>query len=100
MPKQSVLQRQLRRKTLIIKFGDQRSSLLQKLQKTPLFEEKLIIQEKIQKLPRDAAKVRSRNRCAKTGRARGYFRYFDLSRHMLRECGHIGLIPGLKKSSW
>nr|QOU10746.1 ribosomal protein S14 [Spumella sp. Baekdong012001B8]QOU10757.1 ribosomal protein S14 [Spumella sp. Baekdong012001B8] len=100
MAKQSVIQRELKRKTLIGKFAVQRSALLEELQKDPSFEKKLILQKRIQKLPRDTSRVRSRNRCAQTGRARGYFRHFDLSRHMLRDCGHVGLIPGLTKSSW
>lgn len=95
-----MLQRELKRKNLIVKFGVQRKELLQKLGQAQLFDEKLVIREKIQKLPRNTAKVRSRNRCAQTGRARGYFRYFDMSRHMLRELGHLGFIAGLTKSSW
>ena len=54
----------------------------------------------LQSLPRDSSKSRLRNRCAITGRPRGFYRKFRLSRVMLRELGNKGLIPGLTKSSW
>ncbi len=52
------------------------------------------------KLPRDSSITRLARRCELTGRRRGYYRKFKISRIMLRELGHKGLIPGLKKSSW
>lgn len=52
------------------------------------------------KLPRDSSTTRLARRCELTGRRRGYYRKFKISRIMLRELGHKGLIPGLKKSSW
>ena len=52
------------------------------------------------KLPRNSARVRIRNRCALTGRARGYYRKFGMSRIVLRDLGSTGKIPGLVKSSW
>jgi len=51
-------------------------------------------------LPRNSARVRLRNRCQLTGRARGYHRKFGLSRIALRELGSAGQIPGLVKASW
>ncbi|HVO73965.1 MAG TPA: 30S ribosomal protein S14 [Ignavibacteriaceae bacterium] len=54
----------------------------------------------LQKLPRDSSMVRLHNRCMFTGRARGYYRKFGLSRLVLREMALKGEIPGLKKSSW
>jgi small subunit ribosomal protein S14 len=51
-------------------------------------------------LPRDASPTRSHNRCALTGRSRGYLRKFKVSRIMLRELALAGKIPGLKKASW
>jgi small subunit ribosomal protein S14 len=56
--------------------------------------------EKLQKLPRDASPVRLRNRCALTGRSRGYFRKFGLGRNKLREVAMRGEVPGLTKASW
>jgi small subunit ribosomal protein S14 len=52
------------------------------------------------KLPRNSAKSRVRNRCALTGRPRGYHRKFGLSRIALRDLGSTGQIPGLVKASW
>ncbi len=56
--------------------------------------------EGLQKLPRDASPVRLHNRCALTGRPRGYLRKFGLSRNMFREMALDGKIPGVRKSSW
>lgn len=57
-------------------------------------------QRKLQMIPRNASPVRIRNRCVVTGRPRGYYRKFGLSRIALRELGLAGEIPGLTKSSW
>ncbi len=45
-------------------------------------------------------KTRRVNRCEITGRARGYYRKFRVSRIMLRELALQGLIPGMRKASW
>ena len=55
---------------------------------------------KLAELPRNSAANRVRNRCEVTGRPRGYYRKFRLSRIALRELGSVGQIPGLVKSSW
>ena len=54
----------------------------------------------LQKLPRNSSPIRLRNRCIMTGRPRGYFRKFGVSRLVFREMALKGEIPGLKKSSW
>ena len=54
----------------------------------------------LDKLPRNSSKVRQHNRCAITGRSRGYIRQFGLSRQMFRQLALFGKIPGLTKSSW
>ena len=56
--------------------------------------------EALQKLPRDSSPVRLRNRCAITGRPRGYFKKFGLSRNKLREEAMFGNLPGVSKASW
>lgn len=56
--------------------------------------------EALQKLPKNASPVRLNNRCMITGRARGYYRKFGVSRLVLREMASKGEIPGVKKSSW
>ena len=54
----------------------------------------------IEKLPRDSNPIRLRNRCNLTGRPRGYYRKFGLSRIALRELANKGFIPGVTKASW
>ena len=54
----------------------------------------------LQKLPRNSSPVRVKNRCAVTGRGRGYMRDFGLSRIQFRELAREGKIPGVKKASW
>jgi small subunit ribosomal protein S14 len=56
--------------------------------------------EGLQRLPRNASPVRLRNRCAMTGRSRGYMREFGVSRIIFREMARAGKIPGIRKSSW
>ena len=75
---------------------------LKKILKDPNVEinEKFIAQLKLSKLPRDASRTRQHNRCLLTGRPRGYYRKFKLSRIALRELAAFGKIPGIKKSSW
>lgn len=63
-------------------------------------EERLDLQKKLQKLPRDTSRIRVRNRCELTGRPRGVYRDFRLSRIKFRELAHRGMIPGVTKSSW
>lgn len=56
--------------------------------------------EALQKLPRNASPVRVKNRCAISGRGRGYLRDFGVSRIVFRELARDGKIPGVKKASW
>lgn len=57
-------------------------------------------QLKLAEMPRNSSATRIRNRCMVTGRARGYYRKFGISRIMLREMAGTGLIPGVRKASW
>lgn len=100
MAKQSMIQREIKREILIKKFSKKRQSIKQLIKKTSNFSEKIQLQEKIQQLPRNSSQCRHRNRCWLTGRSRGFYRDFGLSRHVLREMGHNCLLPGVKKSSW
>ena len=54
----------------------------------------------LQNLPRNSSPIRLRNRCIMTGRPRGYFRKFGVSRLVFREMALKGEIPGIKKASW
>ena len=61
---------------------------------------RLVARLKMAELPRNANPTRVRNRCATTGRPRGYYRKFGINRIELRQLGNSGMIPGLTKSSW
>lgn len=95
-----MIQREKKRINLNSKYKIKRQRLLEQYKKTDGFKPKLEVHSKIQKLPRNSAKNRIRNRCWKTGRSRGYYRDFGLSRHVLREMAHNCLLPGVTKSSW
>ena len=63
-------------------------------------EERFAAQLKLAELPRNSSETRVRNRCSVTGRPRGYYRKFKISRIALRELASSGEIPGMVKSSW
>ena len=63
-------------------------------------EERFAARLKLAELPRNASPVRVRLRCELTGRSRGNYRKFKLSRIALRELAAVGQIPGMVKSSW
>ena len=63
-------------------------------------EERFAARMKLAEMPRNSSKVRIRNRCELTGRARAFYRKFKLSRIALRELASTGQIPGMVKSSW
>ena len=100
MAKKSMIEREKKRIKLHKKYALKRSSLLKKYQNEESFNLKLELHSNLQKLPRNSAKTRIRNRCWKTGRPRGYFRDFGVSRNVLREMAHQCLLPGVTKSSW
>ena len=100
MAKKSMIEREKKRIKLEKKYALKRSNLLEKYRNEENFNVKLEIHSKIQKLPRNSAKNRIRNRCWKTGRPRGVFRDFGISRHVFREMAHQCLLPGVTKSSW
>ena len=95
-----MIEREKKRIKLHKKYAAKRSSLLKKYQNEDSFNVKLELHSKLQKLPRNSAKTRIRNRCWKTGRPRGFYRDFGVSRHVLREMAHQCLLPGVTKSSW
>ena len=100
MAKKSMVEREKKRIRLEKKYAMKRTQLLKNYREEQNFSEKLEIHAKIQKLPRNSAKTRIRNRCWKTGRPRGVFRDFGISRHVFREMAHQCLLPGVTKSSW
>ena len=100
MAKKSMIEREKKRIKLYKKYALKRTHLLKLYQNEDNFNRKLELHSKLQKLPRNSSKTRIRNRCWKTGRPRGIFRDFGLSRHVLREMAHQCLLPGITKSSW
>ena len=100
MAKKSMIEREKKRIKLEKKYALKRASLLNQYKNEENFNLKMELQSKLQKLPRNSSKTRIRNRCWKTGRPRGVFRDFGLSRHVLREMAHQCLLPGVTKSSW
>jgi small subunit ribosomal protein S14 len=95
-----MLERELKRKKLVKKYSEKRKNFLNELKKATSLEKKFEINEKLQKLPRNSARIRLRNRCWKTGRPRGYFRFFGLCRNALRELANDCFLPGVIKASW
>ena len=63
------------------------------------FEEKMEARRKLDLLPKNSSPVRGRNRCQKTGRPRGYMRFFGLSRISMRDLALRGHLPGIRKGS-
>lgn len=100
MAKKSMLERETKRKKLVTKYSEKRKEILSKLKTVSSLEEIFSLNEKLQKLPRNSSRIRLRNRCWKTGRPRGYFRYFGLCRNAVRELAHECLLPGVTKASW
>ena len=100
MAKKSMIEREKKRKALITKYSIQRTIILKNLKKADSLENIFELNEKIQKLPRNSSRIRLRNRCWKTGRPRGYSRFFGLCRNAMRELAHDCLLPGVTKASW
>jgi small subunit ribosomal protein S14 len=100
MAKKSMIERERKRNLLVKKYAIKREQLKKSISEASSLEEKLILHRKLQNLPRNSAPVRLHNRCTVTGRPRGYFRDFGLSRHVLREYALEGLLPGVVKASW
>jgi small subunit ribosomal protein S14 len=100
MAKKSMIEREKKRRELVDKYAEKRAELKEQFRTATSQIEKVEIHRKIQQLPRNSARVRLHNRCWVTGRPRGYYRDFGLSRNVLREWAHEGLLPGVVKSSW
>ena len=101
MAKKSAIEKNKRRGRLVAKYADRRARLLavSRDESVPQ-EERFAARIKLASLPRNSAKVRVRNRCQITGRPRGYYRRFKMSRIALRELASVGQIPGVAKASW
>jgi len=101
MAKKGTIQTNLNREVLVKKYKNKRQNLKDILSNRELStEERFRAQLKLAELPRNSSEVRLRNRCEITGRPRGFYRRFKISRIALREMASFGLLPGVKKSSW
>ena len=101
MAKKSQITRDNKRKQLIERYAERRSELRKRLNDPEVsIEEKLEIQEKFAKMPRNSCSTRLNRRCQISGRSRSYYRKFGISRIALRELTLRGQLPGMRKSSW
>ncbi len=101
MAKVSMIIREKRRTKLVKKYAARRAELKKLISSPDIgFEERQEAMFALQKLPRDSSPARQRNRCAITGRPRGFYRKFGLGRNKLREAAMRGDVPGLRKASW
>lgn len=95
-----MIERELKRQRLVMKYAEKREALKKQIEEASSLKERLKLHRKLQQLPRNSARVRLHSRCLVTGRPKGYSRDFGLSRHVLREMAHQGLLPGVRKASW
>ncbi|MEQ8193533.1 MAG: 30S ribosomal protein S14 [Rhodospirillales bacterium] len=101
MAKKSSIERNMKRERLSRKFAAKRSALKAQMRDKELSpEDRFQAMLKLADLPRNSAPSRIRLRCQLTGRPRGNYRKFKLSRIALRDMGSNGQIPGMIKSSW
>lgn len=101
MAKRSMIEKDKRRRALSAKYATKRKELRETIKNMKLPDElRQAAVIELQKLPRDSSAIRVRNRCRLTGRPRGYYRKFGLSRSKLREVIMRGEAPGVMKASW
>ena len=101
MAKKSSIERNKKRKVMAVRFAGKRDELkaiAADQARSP--EDRFAARMKLAKLPRNSSKVRIRNRCELTGRPRGVYRKFRMSRIAVRDLASSGRIPGMVKSSW
>lgn len=101
MAKKSVLERNRKRMRLVLRYAARRAELKAMARDSSLSpEDRFDARIRLARLPRNSSPVRVRLRCEQTGRSRGNYRKFKLSRIALRELASRGQIPGMVKSSW
>lgn len=101
MAKASSIQKQARREATVRLKAAKRKALKERASDLSLSdEERQEARISLNKMPRDSNPIRLRRRCALTGRPRGNYRKFKISRLCFREMAGAGLIPGVTKSSW
>lgn len=101
MAKLALINREEKRRKMVAKYAAKRAQLIAQIKDSGLSEEeRMVARLKLQQLPRNASPVRTRNRCALTGRPRGVYRKFGLCRNKLRDVAMRGEVPGVVKASW
>lgn len=101
MAKKSMIEKNNRRRKMSKQKDATRSALKALIMnKETSIEERFEAVMKLAQMPRNSSKVRIKNRCELSGRPRGFYRKFKLSRIALRELASSGQIPGVIKSSW
>ena len=101
MAKLSVVNREARRRRLVVKYAARRTALKDIIRNPEsTYDEREEAQKRLNALPRNSSPVRVRNRCRLTGRPHAYYRKFGLGRNKLREAVMNGDVPGLVKASW
>ena len=101
MAKVSMIYREKKRAKLVKKYAKKRAELKAIIVDPEVgYDERQAAMFALQKLPRDSSPARQRNRCTISGRPRGFYRRFGLSRNKLREAAMRGDVPGLRKASW
>ena len=101
MARKSIINREAKRARMAAKYSAKRTALkkiVNSHESSP--QEREVAVTGLQRIPRNASPVRKRNRCRVTGRSRGFYSKFGLSRNMFREAALRGDIPGLTKASW
>ena len=101
MAKQSLINRDKKRARMQARHSARRAALKKQIHDRSLSPEaRFAAQLSLDKFPKNASPVRLHNRCAITGRSKGFYRKFRISRIMLREMAARGLLPGVVKASW
>ena len=101
MAKKSLMERNRKRQKMEARYAERRTSLKELAgDETRSPEDRFAARLKLAELPRNSSTTRVRLRCSRTGRPRGNYRKFGLSRIALRELASAGQIPGMVKSSW
>ncbi len=101
MAKKSKIVKNDQRRVIVARYAERRAELKEIIRSpASTFEQRLAAQRALARQPRDASRVRLRNRDAVDGRPRGHLRKFGLSRVRVRELAHEGQLPGIRKASW
>ena len=101
MAKLSSIQKNIRRQNMVKQYLQRRQKLNTIVHNRALSDEQRYQATlKLGELPRNSSQTRVRNRCSITGRSRGYYRKFKISRIALRDLASLGMIPGMTKASW